>query len=119
MLMPVRSGLFRSINYTFPYLSRGFIVILALVVVITSELSASTTRSAAPSPVPAVDVVSRAHKADRLPLPRIERADHELPVGCESVLGSFTFPVDPRCTRLPDLMEAIMFMPTEIIVVAS
>ena len=28
-------------------------------------------------------------------------------------------PVDPRCTGLPDLMEAIMFMPTEIIVVAS
>jgi len=22
--------------------------------------------------------------------PRIERADHELPVGCESVVGSFT-----------------------------
>ena len=28
-------------------------------------------------------------------------------------------PVDTRCTGLPDLMEAIMFMPTEIIVVAS
>jgi hypothetical protein len=37
-----------------------------------------------------VDVVSRAHKADRLPLRRIERADHELPVGCESVVGPFT-----------------------------
>jgi hypothetical protein len=90
MLMPVQSGRFKSINRAFPYLSRGFIVVLALVVAITSELSASTTWSAAPSPVPAVDVVSRAHKADRLPLPRIERADHELPVGCESVVGAFT-----------------------------
>ena len=88
--MLIRRGIVSAINHTFPYLSRGFIVILALVVVITSELSASTTWSAAPSPVPAVDVVSRAHKADRLPLPRIERADHELPVGCESVVGSFT-----------------------------
>jgi hypothetical protein len=90
MLMPVRSGLFRSINHTFPYLSRGFIVILALVAAITSQLSASTTWSAAPSPIPSFGVVDRAHKSDRLPLSRIERADHELPVGCESVVGSFT-----------------------------
>ena len=27
-------------------------------------------------------------------------------------------PVDPRCTGLPHLMEAIMFMPIEMIVVA-
>jgi hypothetical protein len=57
--------------------------------VITSELSASTTRSAAPSPVPAVDVVSRAQGGPFAAAP-IERADRELPVGCESVLGSFT-----------------------------
>jgi hypothetical protein len=88
--MLIRRGIVSAINHTFPYLSRGFIVILALVVVITSELSASTTRSAAPTVITAVDVVSRAHKADRLPLPRIERADRELPVGCESVVGSFT-----------------------------
>ena len=84
MLMPVRS------DHTFPYLRRGFIVALALVAAITSELSASTTWSAAPSAIPSIEVVDRAHKADRLPLSRIERANRELPIGCESVVGSFT-----------------------------
>ena len=88
MLIPVRSDLFKAINRNFPYLSRGSVVILVLAVAITSGLSAPTTWSAAPSAIPAVDVVSRAHKADRLPLPRIERADRELPVGCESVVSS-------------------------------
>jgi hypothetical protein len=37
-----------------------------------------------------LEVANRAHKADRLPLSRIERTDHKLPVGCESVVGSFT-----------------------------
>jgi hypothetical protein len=87
MLMPVRSGLFKSVNRNFPYLTRGSIVILALVVIVTSELSASATWSAAPSAIPAipaipsVEFVNRTHKGDRLPLPRIERADHELPGG--------------------------------------
>ena len=85
MLMPIRNGLLKSINRNFPYLSKGCIVILALVVIVTGELSASTTWSAAPSAIPSVEVVNRTHKGDRLPLPRIERADHELPVGCESV----------------------------------
>ena len=85
MLMPVQSGRFKSINRAFPC-----IVTLALVAAITSELSTSTTWSAAPSPIPSLEVLDRAHKADRLPLRRIERADHELPVGCESVVGSFT-----------------------------
>src|SRR5262249_28666774 len=89
MLMPVQSGRFKSINRAFPYLSRGFIVVLALVAAITSQLSASTTWPAAPSPIPSLEVLDRAHKADRLSLRRIERADHELPVGCESVVGSF------------------------------
>jgi hypothetical protein len=86
--MFVRNGLFKSLNRNFPYLSRGCIVILALVVIVTGELSASTTWSAAPSAIPAMEVVNRTHKGDRLPLPRIERADHELPVGCESVVSS-------------------------------
>ena len=90
MSMSVRSGRFKSINLAFPYLSRGFIVVLALVAAITSELPASATWSAAPSAIPSLEVVDRAHKTDRLPLPRIERADHELPVGCESVVGFFT-----------------------------
>ena len=88
--MLIRRGIVSAINYTFPYLSGGFIVILALVVVITSELSASTTWSATSSAIPSFEVLDRAHKADRLPLPRIEQAEHELPVGCESVVGSFT-----------------------------
>src|SRR5436853_2422471 len=65
MLMPVRSGLFKSINRNFPYLTRGYIVILALVVIVTSELSASTTWSAAPSALPSVQVVDRTSKGDR------------------------------------------------------
>jgi hypothetical protein len=88
MLMPIRSDLFKSINRNFPYLSRGFIVILTLVVIVTSELSVSTTWSAAPSAIPSTEVVNRAHKGDRLLLPRIERAERELPVGCESVVSS-------------------------------
>ena len=88
MLMPIRSSLIKSINRNFPYLSRGFIVILTLVVIATSLLAASTTWSAAPSAIPSMAVVNRTNKGDRLPLPRIERADHELPVGCESVVSS-------------------------------
>jgi hypothetical protein len=75
MLTLVRSGLFKSINRNFPYLTRGSIVILALVVIVTSELSASATWPAAPSAIPSVEVVNRTYKGDRLPLPRIERAD--------------------------------------------
>jgi hypothetical protein len=86
--MLIRMGIISAINRRFPYLSRGSVVILALVVVITSGLSASTTWSAAPSAIPSFEVVDRAHKADRLPLPRIERADRELPIGCESVVSA-------------------------------
>jgi len=88
--MPVRSGLFKSINRAFPYLGRSCIVTLAVVSIITTELSVSTTWSAAPSAIPSMEgVVNRTHKGERLPLPRIERADHALPVGCESVVSSF------------------------------
>jgi hypothetical protein len=63
---------------------------LATVSIITTELSVSTTWSAAPSAIPSMEeVVNRTHKGDRLPLPRIERAEHKLPVGCESVVSSF------------------------------
>ena len=88
MLMPSEPVLFKSINRNFPYLTRVSIVVLALVVVIFSELSASTTWSAAPSAISSMEVVNRTQKGDRLPLPRIERADRELPVGCESVVSS-------------------------------
>jgi hypothetical protein len=89
MLMPVRNDLFKSLNRNFPYLSKASIVILALVVIVTSELSASTIWSAAaPSAIPSMEVVNRTHKGDRLPLPRAERPNHEFPVGCESVVSS-------------------------------
>jgi hypothetical protein len=62
---------------------------LAAVSIITTELSVSATWSAAPSAIPSMEeIVNRTHKGDRLPLPRIERADHELPLGCESVVSS-------------------------------
>ena len=89
MLTPIRSGLFKPINRAFPCLGRGCIVTLAAVSIITTGLSVSTTWSAAPSPIPSMEeLVNRTHKGDRLPLPRIERADHELPVGCKSVVSS-------------------------------
>jgi hypothetical protein len=63
-------------------------VTLAAVSIITIQLSVSTTWSAA-SAIPSMEeVVNRTHKGDRLPLPRIERADQKLPVGCESVVSS-------------------------------
>jgi hypothetical protein len=88
MLMPVRSGLFKAINRAFPYFGRGCIVTLAAVSIITAELSASTNWSAAPSATPSMGVVNRTYKGNRLPLPRIERADRELPIGCESVVSA-------------------------------
>jgi hypothetical protein len=45
--MHIRSGSFRSINHVFPYLGRGCIVILAMVFIVTAELSVSTSWSAA------------------------------------------------------------------------
>jgi len=84
------TGLFKPINRAFPYLGRGCIVMLAAVSIITTGLSVSTTWSASPSAIPSMDEgVNRTSKGDRLPLPRIERADHKLPIGCESVVGSF------------------------------
>ena len=62
MLMPSEPVLFKSINRNFPYLTRVSIVVLALVVVIFSELSASTTWSAAPSAISSMEVVNRTQK---------------------------------------------------------
>jgi hypothetical protein len=91
MSMPIASGLFNAINRAFPYLGRGCVVSLAAVSIITTELSVSTTWSAASSVVPSMEeVVNRAHKGSRLPLPHIERAGHKLPVGCESVVSPLT-----------------------------
>jgi hypothetical protein len=88
MLMIVGNGLFKSINHAFPYLGRGCIVALATVSILATELSASTRWSAAPSVTVPIETVNRTHKANRLPMARIERPDGELPVGCESVVSS-------------------------------
>jgi hypothetical protein len=78
-------------------------VILAMVSIITTELSVSTTWSAASS-VSSTETVNRTQKGERLPLvPTLQRttvnlpltrteqtafSDHdELPVGCESLGG--------------------------------
>jgi hypothetical protein len=92
--MPIRNGLFKSINRAFPYLGRGCVVVLAAVSIITTELSVSTTWSAASSVVSSAEIVNRAQKGDRLPLaPTLSvkpteqtgLSDQALPVGCESV----------------------------------
>jgi hypothetical protein len=96
--MHIRSGPFKSINRSFPYLGRGCIVILAMVLIITAELSASTTWSATSSMAPSMQTVDRAKKGDRLlPFPALHRdtvnfplkSPAKLPVGCESVVSSF------------------------------
>jgi benzoylformate decarboxylase len=67
--MRIRSGPFKSINRVFPYLGRGCIVILAMVFIVTAELSVSTTWSAASSMATSMETVNRTHKGDRLALP--------------------------------------------------
>jgi hypothetical protein len=92
IIMHIRR-LIKSINRAFPYLGRGCIVILAMVFIITAELSVSTTWSAASSMATSMETANRTHKGDRLPLPALHRdsvnfrLEHpaKLPVGCESV----------------------------------
>ena len=97
--MYMRSGPFKSVNRSFPYLGRGCIVILAMVFIVTAELSVSTSWSAASSMATSMETVNRTHKGDRLPLPsfhrdsanfRLEHSAKKLPVGCESVESSIT-----------------------------
>jgi hypothetical protein len=81
------------INRGSPYLGRGCIVILAMVFIVTAELSVSTTWSAASSMAPSMETVNRTRKGDRLPVPALHRdsvnfrLEHpvKLPVGCESI----------------------------------
>ena len=104
--MFVLSGLFKSVNRAFPYLGRGCFVILSAVSIIATELSASTTWSAASSVVPSTNIVDRTQKSDRLPLhqntvtsPLKGREQtgfggQALPVGCEAVGSPLThFPL--------------------------
>jgi hypothetical protein len=74
----------------FPYLARGCTVIIAMVFVVTAELSASTSWSAVSLRAPSTQMVDRAAKGDRLPLHRhtMLNSPAKLPVGCESVVSS-------------------------------
>jgi hypothetical protein len=92
--MVSRAGPVQSVIHAFPYLGRGVIVALAVVSIITTELSVSTTWSAASSVGSSAEVVNRAQKGDRLPLvpmlpakptEQIGFNDQALPVGCEAV----------------------------------
>jgi hypothetical protein len=74
-------------------------VILAIVLIITAELSVSATWSAALSMAPSMEAVNRAPKGDRFPLlPALHRdkvnfrLGHpaKLPLGCESGASSIT-----------------------------
>ena len=89
-LMYTRDGLFECVNRGFPYLARGCVVILAMLFVVTAELSASTSWSAVSIPAPSTQTVDRAAKRDRLPLHRhtVLNSPAKLPVGCESVISS-------------------------------
>jgi hypothetical protein len=86
--MPIRSRLFKSKNRAFPALGRGCIVTLAAVSIMTAKLADSTTWSTASSVVSSTEIANRTYKGDRLPLSRLERADRELPIGCESVVSA-------------------------------
>ena len=97
--MRIRGGLFKSVNRRFPYLSRDCIVSLAMVFIITAELSTSITWSAASERAPSMQTVDRAKKGDRLPLfPTLHpdtvnfglKRPAKLPVGCESVASSLS-----------------------------
>jgi len=91
--MPIRSGPISSVNHAFPYLRRGCVVVLAAVSLVTTELSVSTTWSAAPSAV-ATEIVNRAQKGDRLPLV------HMLPVKRNEQIGLGDQPLAVECEGL-------------------
>ncbi len=90
--MYTRGSLLKSVNRGFPYLARGCVVILAMVLVVTAQLSASTIRSAASIPAAFTETVDRANKQDRLPVHRdtvslpVQRPV-KLPVACNSYLS--------------------------------
>jgi hypothetical protein len=74
-------------------------MILAIVLFIIAEISASTTWSAASSMAASMETVNRTHKTDRLPLVPVLhrntlsiRLEHpaKLPVDCESVASPIT-----------------------------
>jgi hypothetical protein len=62
-------------------------VFLAALCFVTTEAWVLANWSAASYVVAPAEPINRASKGDRLPLFRIERADRELPVGCESVVS--------------------------------
>jgi hypothetical protein len=84
MLMLTENRGFNAINRAFPYLGRGCIV--AALSFATTEAWVLANWTTAPYVVVRASPLNQISKADRLPL-RIERADRELPVGCESVVS--------------------------------
>ena len=99
-----QTGSVQSIIRTFPYLGRGCIVILAVVAILASGLSASTTSASSVVPV---DVVDRTTKGDRLPLvPALPMKStepalsmHRLPVGCEAAASPLSHPSSAHIAR--------------------
>ncbi len=94
--MHIQNTSLKAISRGFPYLGRGCIVVLAMGLIASAELSVATSWSAASSVTPSMEAVNRTHKGDRLlptairrntPSFRLERPV-ELPVGCESVVSS-------------------------------
>ena len=75
-----RKGSIRSINRAFPCLAIGCIAVLAVVAIITSELSVATASSVS-SAVSSANIVDRSQKGDRLQLaPTFFRTTASLPL---------------------------------------
>ena len=80
MLMLVGHGLFKAVNRVFPYLGRGCIVALATVSILILPPNYQPQLAGRRHLPLFIETVNRVHKADRLPMARIERPDGELPV---------------------------------------
>jgi hypothetical protein len=63
-------------------------VFLAALCFVTTEAWVLANWSAAAYVVAPAQPINHTSKGDRLPLPRIERTDDELPVGCDSVVSA-------------------------------
>ncbi len=83
--MRVRFDLISSINRGFPCLGRGCIVLFAMLLIVPSL--ASSTSSAPSATALSMQTVDRAYKTDRLPL-YPNTVAMQLPEGCESVVSS-------------------------------
>jgi hypothetical protein len=62
-------------------------VLVAALCFVTTEAWVLANWSAASYVVVPAQQINHTSKGDRLPLPRIEQTDRELPVGCEAVVS--------------------------------